>query len=150
MLLFSACAGVDSQVNKSFKNTGNTIALKDLTSSNRMLTGAGSMLEDALEDTIARSIFIITQESPSYILKYKVLNYKKGSRLKRFSSFGLAKSAHGKLEVKVALYNEGKKVGAWTVDSWVKGGALGGNTGTLFQKVANEIMNHLRGNNDPF
>jgi hypothetical protein len=149
-LIFSACTGVDSQINKSFKNTGNTIALKDLTSNDYRFTDAGSKLEDALEDKIARSVFIITQESPSYVLKYKVLNYRGGSRLTRFSTFGLAKSAHGKLEVKVALYNEGKKVGAWTIDSWVKGGALGGGTGSLFQQVADEIMNHLRGNNSSF
>ena len=144
-LFFSACTGVDSQINQSFKNTGNTISIKDLTSSDYRLSDAGSKLEDALEDKIARSVFIITQESPSYVLKYKVLNYRGGSRLTRFSTFGLSKSAHGKLEVKVALYKEGEKVGAWTVDAWIKGGALGGNTGTLFHQVADEIMNHLRG-----
>ena len=149
-LILSACTGVDSQIKRSFKNTENTIALKDLTSSDYRYTAAGSKLEDALEAKISRSAFIITRESPNYILKYKVLNYKEGSRLKRFSTFGLAKSAHGKLEVKVVLYNEGEKVGAWTVDSWLKGGAFGGNTGTLFQQVANEIMNYLRGNNSSF
>ena len=144
-LFFSACAGVDSRVNQSYENTDTTIALKDLTSRDRKMMGAGSKLEDALDSMIARSIFIITQEDPNYILKYKVLNYKEGSRLARFSTFGLSKSAHGKLEVKVALYKEGEKVGAWTVDAWIKGGALGGNTGTLFHQVADEIMNHLRG-----
>ena len=74
-LFFSACSGVDSRVNKSFKNTENTIALKDLTSRDHEMMDAGSQLEDALEDTIARSVFIITHEDPKYILKYKVLNY---------------------------------------------------------------------------
>jgi len=152
-LILSACTGVDSQIKKSFKNTGNTIALKDLTStsiSDYRLADAGSKLEDALEAKIARSAFIITQESPSYVLKYKVSNYDGGSRLKRFSTFGLVKSGHGKLKVKVALYYEGKKVGAWIVDAWVKGGVLGGWTGSLFQRAADEIMNHLRGKNSSF
>jgi hypothetical protein len=144
-LLFSACSGVDSRVNKSFKNTENTITLKDLTSGNYRMVDAGSQLESALEDTIARSMFIITHENPKYILKYKVLDYSKGSRLGRFSTFGISKSAHAKFEVKVALYDEGEKVGAWTIDAWVKGGPLGGSPARLFQKAADEIMNHLRG-----
>ena len=144
-LFFSACVGVNSQTNKSFKNTENTIALKDLTAHNYKITDAGSQLESALEDTIARSMFIITHENPKYILKYKVLDYSKGSRLGRFSTFGISKSAHAKLEVKVALYDEGEKVGAWTIDAWVKGGPFGGSPARLFQKAADEIMNHLRG-----
>ena len=106
---------------------------------------AGSQLESALEATIARSMLIITHENPKYILKYKVLDYDKGSRLGRISTFGISKSAHAKLEVKVALYDEGEKVGAWTVDAWVKGGVFGGSPASLFQKAADEIMNHLRG-----
>ena len=144
-LFFSACTGVDSRVNKSFKNTDNTLALKDLTSRDYEITDAGSQLEDALESELGQSMFIVAQESPKYILKYKVLNYKKGSRLGRFSSFGIATSAHAKLEVKVALYAEGEKVGAWTIDAWVKGGLFGGSPQNLFRKAAGEIMNYLRG-----
>ena len=144
-LFFSACSGVDSGVNKSFKNTENTITLKDLTARDYGMMDAGSQLESALEDTIARSMFIITHENPKYILKYKVLDYDKGSRLGRFSTFGISKSAHAKLEVKVALYDEGEKVGAWTINAWVKGGPFGGSPATLFQKAADEVMNHLRG-----
>ena len=146
LLFCSACTGVNSEINKSFKNKESTIALKDLTSGNYEKKDAGSHLEDALEATIARSIFIVTQENPKYVLKYKVLNYKKGSRLGRFSTFGISKAAHGKLEVKAALYDEGERVGAWTVDAWVKGGLLGGSPKRLFQKTADEIMNHLHGN----
>ena len=127
LLFFSACSGVDSRVKKNYKNTETTISLKDLTSSGREMTYAGSQLEDALEDTIARSMFIISQDDSKYILKYKVLNYTKGSRLARFSTFGIAKSAHA-------------------INAWVKGGPLGGSPGRLFQNVADEIMNHLRGN----
>jgi hypothetical protein len=109
------------------------------------MVDAGSQLESALEDTVARSMFIVTHEDPKYILKYKVLEYSKGSRLGRFSTFGISKSAHAKLEVKVALYDEGERVGAWTIDAWVKGGPFGGSPARLFQKAADEIMNHLRG-----
>ena len=131
-LLFSACVGVSSQTNKNFKNTENTIAIKDLTSRDYEMTDAGSRLEDALEDTIARSVFIVTREDPKYVLKYKVLNYRKGRALSKST-----------LEVKAALYDEGDMVGAWTVDAWVRGVKA-----RLFQKAADEIMRHLRGDGD--
>ena len=131
-LFFSACSGVDSRVNKSFKNTGNTIALKDLTKGDYKMVDAGSQLESALEDTVARSMFIITHEDPKYILKYKVLNYREGRALSKST-----------LEVKAALYDEGDMVGAWTIDAWVRGVKA-----RLFQKVADEITRHLRGDGD--
>ena len=128
-LFFSACVGVSSQTNKNFKNTENTIALKDLTARDHEMMDAGSQLEDALEDTISRSVFIITHEDPKYILKHKVLNFRKGRALSKST-----------LEVKAALYDEGDMVGAWTVDAWVRGVKA-----RLFQKAADEIMRHLRG-----
>ena len=131
-LFFSACVGISSQTNKNFKNTENTIAIKDLTSRDHEMMDAGSQLEDALEDTISRSVFIITQENPKYILKYKVLNYRKGRALSKST-----------LEVKAALYDEGDMVGAWTVDAWVRGVKA-----RLFQKTADEIMSRLRGDSD--
>ena len=131
-LFFSACAGVSSQTNKNFKNTENTIALKDLTARDHEMMDAGSQLEDALEDTISRSVFIITHEDPKYILKYKVLNYTKGRALSKST-----------LEVKAALYDEGDMEGAWTVDAWVRGAKA-----RLFKKAADEIMRHLRGDGD--
>ena len=130
-LFFSACVGVSSQTNKNFKNTENTIAIKDLTSRDHEAMDAGSQLEDALEDAIARSVFIVTREDPKYILKYKVLNYRKSHILK------------STLEVKAALYDEGDMVGAWTVDAWVRGVKA-----RLFQKAADEITRHLRGDSD--
>ena len=144
-LFLSACAGVDSQIKKRFRNTDNTIALKDLTSRDYKRMDAGSQLESALEDLIFRSMFILTHESPKYILKYKIMNYKEGNRITRFSTFGISKAAHAKLEIKAALFEHGEMVGAWTIDSWVKGGITGGDPGTLFQEAADEIMVHLRG-----
>jgi len=131
-LFFSACVGVSSQTNKNFKNTESTIALKDLTARDHEMMDAGSQLEDALEDTISRSVFIITHENPKYILKYKVLNYRKGRALSKST-----------LEVKAALYDEGDMVGAWTVEAWIRGVKA-----RLFQKTADEIMRHLRGDSD--
>ena len=131
-LFFSACAGVSSQTSKNFKNTENTIAIKDLTSHDHKMMDAGSLLEDALEDTIARSVFIVTREDPKYVLKYKVLNYREGRALSKST-----------LEVKAALYDKGDMVGAWTVDAWVRGVKA-----RLFQKAADEITRHLRGDGD--
>ena len=141
----SACAGVDSQTKKSFQNTDNTIALKDLTSEGYKMMDAGSQLESAIEDMISRSMFVLTQENPKYVLKYKVLDYYEGSRVTRFSTFGISKASHAKLEIKAALFEQGDMVGAWTIDSWVKGGVTGGDPNTLFQQAAEEIMSHLRG-----
>ena len=129
LLFFSGCTGIDSRVNKSFQNTDGTISLKDLTSRDHEMMDAGSQLEDALEYEIARSMFVVARENPRYVLKYKVLNYRKGR--------GLSKST---LEVKAALYDEGERVGAWTVDAWVRGAKA-----RLFQKVADRIIGHLRG-----
>ena len=145
VIIFSACSGVDSQIKKSFTNIENTIALKDMTSKDYKLMDAGSQLEAAIEDIIARSMFIVTQENPKYVLKYKVLDYYEGNRVTRFSTFGISKASHAKLEVKAALFEQGDMVGAWTIDSWVKGGVTGGDPNTLFQEAAEEIMNHLRG-----
>ena len=131
-LFFSACVGVSSQTNKDFKDTENTIAIKDLTSRDHEMMDAGSQLEDALEDTIARSVFIVTRENPKYVLKYKVLNYREGSALSKST-----------LEVKAALYDEGDMVGAWTVEAWVRGVKA-----RLFQKTADEITRHLHGDSD--
>ena len=131
-LFFSACSGVDSRVNKSFKNTENTITLKDLTARDYRMMDAGSQLEDALEDTISRSVFIVTREDPKYVLKYKVLNYREGRALSKST-----------LKVKAALYDEGNMVGAWTVDAWVRGVKA-----RLFQKAADEITLRLRGDSD--
>ena len=131
-LFFSACAGVSSQTNKNFKSTENTIAIRDLTSRDHEMMDAGSQLEDALENTITRSVFIVTPEDPKYVLKYKVLNYRGGRALSKST-----------LEVKAALYDEGDMVGAWTVDAWVRGVKA-----RLFQKAADEITRHLRGDDN--
>ena len=145
-IFFNACSGSNSQIKKSFNNSENTISLKDMTSSDYRMMDAGSQLESAIEDMISRSMFVLTHENPKYILKYKVSDYYEGNRVARFSTFGISKSSHAKLEIKAALFEDGDMVGAWTIDSWVKGGVTGGDPGTLFQKAASEIMNHLRGN----
>ena len=80
-IFLSACAGADSQTRKSFKNTENTIALKDLTSEGYKMMDAGSQLESAIEDMISRSMFVLTQENPKYVL----FGAKKSTKNKPFS-----------------------------------------------------------------
>ena len=146
LLVFSsACAGVDSQTKKSFKNTENTIALKDLTSRDYSMMGAGAQLESALEQKLSQSMFVLSHQNPKYLLKYKVVDYQEGNRITRFATLGISQAAHGKLRVKAALVEDGYTVGAWIIDAWIKGGITGGDPGTLFQQVADEIMAHLRG-----
>ena len=145
VLFLSGCIGVDSEIKKSFKNTENTISLKDMTTSNYKMMDAGSQLESAIEDVISNSMFILTLENPKYVLKYKILDYDEGNRVTRFSTFGISTAAHAKLEVKAALFENSSMVGAWTIDSWVKGGITGGDPAALFQQAADQIMNHLRG-----
>ena len=60
-VFLSACAGVNSETKKVFKNTENTIVLKDLTSQDYRMMGAGSQLESALEGMISRSMFVLSQ-----------------------------------------------------------------------------------------
>lgn len=145
LVFLSACAGVDSQTKKSFKNTENTIALKDLTSRDYSMMDAGAQLESALEQKLSQSMFVLSHEHPKYLLKYKVTDYQEGNRITRFATFGISKAAHGRLQVRAALFEDGDKVGAWIIDAWIKGGITGGDPGTLFQQAAEEIMTHLRG-----
>jgi hypothetical protein len=58
---------------------------------------------------------------------------------------GLADSAKGKLRVKAALFDGSEMVGAWEVNSWIKGGPTGGSDQEMFDEAAKEIVNHLRG-----
>ena len=58
---------------------------------------------------------------------------------------GFADFAKSKLRVKVALFDGRKMVGAWQINSWVKGGPTGGTEEKLFERAAKEITSHLRG-----
>ena len=147
LVFLSACAGADSQTKRDFKNTSNTIAFKNLSQKDFAMMEAGSQLETALEATLSDPFhptsFVLTHGKPRYVLKYKILEYQEGNRMMGIATLGFSKASHGKLKVKAALFQKGKMVGAWVVESWVKQGIL--STGTLFKQAAKKIMGHLMG-----
>ena len=146
LLVLPACSGVGSVTKKRYQNTENTIALKDLTASDFDLQDAGSQLQSAIEDAMADTSYTLAGESARYRLKYKVLEFDGGSRIARIATMGFSDSAKAKLRVKAALFDGPKKmVGAWEVDSWVKGGIMGGTEEKLFERAAKEIISHLKG-----
>ena len=145
LLVLPGCSGVDSVTKKRYQNTENTIVLKDLTASDFDLQDAGSQLQSAIEDAMADTSYTIAGESARYRLKYKVLEFDGGSRLARIATMGFSDSAKAKLRVKAALFDGQDMVGAWEVDSWVKGGLTGGTDKDLFERAAKEITSHLKG-----
>ena len=145
LLVLPACSGVGSVTKKRYQNTENTIVLRDLTSSDFDLQDAGSQLQSAIEDAMVDTSYTIAVESARYRLKYKVLEFDGGSRMARIATMGFSDSAKAKLRVKAALFDGQDMVGAWEVDSWVKGGLMGGTEENLFERAAKEITSHLKG-----
>ena len=146
LLVLPGCSGVDSVTKKRYQNTENTIVLKDLTASDFDLQDAGSQLQSAIEDAMVDTSYTLAGESARYSLKYKVLEFDGGSRIARIATMGFSDSAKAKLRVKAALFDgQDKMVGAWEVDSWVKGGLMGGTEENLFERAAKEITSHLKG-----
>lgn len=145
VLTLSGCSGVDSVVKKSYKNTQNTIGIQDLTAQDFDLLDAGARLQYALEVSLTDSVYRVSPDNPRYRLKYKVMEYNPGSRLGRIATFGLSDSARAHLRVKAALYNGDSMLGAWEVNSWIKGGVTGGSEDEIFLKAAEEIISHLKG-----
>ena len=145
LLVIPGCSGVDSVTKKRYQNTENTIVLKDLTASDFDLQDAGSQLQSAIEDAMADTSYTIAGDSARYRLKYKVLEIDGGRRIARIATMGFSDSAKAKLRVKAALFDGQDMVGAWEVDSWVKGGLTGGTDKDLFDRAAKEITSHLKG-----
>jgi hypothetical protein len=109
------------------------------------LQNAGSQLESAIEDAIIDTSYALAGKRARYRLKYKVLEFDEGSRALRIASMGLSDFGKSKLRAKVALFDGKKMVGAWEINSWVKGGPTGGTEEKLFERAAKEITSHLRG-----
>lgn len=131
-------------VKKNWANKENTLVLVDLTPNDLALKDSGPALMNALEDSLlAHTSFVLSPDEGQYQLKYKVLEYVQGSRGMRLATLGLMESADSKLSVKVALYNKGKLVGGWAVESWLKDGVR--TEDTLFKEAADDIVSHLRG-----
>jgi len=143
--MLNACAGAQSEVKKSWRNTVNTVLIENLTPGDNGLLEAGTRLHTSLENSVQKTGFLLAGKESRFHLKYKILEYDSGSRLARMATLGTSSSAQAKLKVKVALYNEEEMVGGWVVDSWLKGGIAGGSEEKLFAKAAEEIAGHLKG-----
>lgn len=141
--LFS-CTGADTVVKKKWLAKDNTIAIVDLTPSTSGLVDAGPFLSSSLEKSFNDTMFVIKTEKPKYYLKFKVIRYQEGSRWARLATMGISDSARGELQVKVGLYEGDDLVGAWEVNTWVKGGMTGGSKDELFNKASKEIIDHMK------
>jgi hypothetical protein len=149
-LIFStaSCSGVNSVVKKRWRNSENSIAIMDMTSRGDELMNAGAQLHRALEESLLKTNFVVasSDESTNYKLKYKVVEYDKGNRVKRFATLGvLSKSGQANVKVKAALFTDDKLLGRWDVESWLNDGFLGGSSNAIFNKAAEEIIDHLKG-----
>ena len=120
-----------------------------MTARNFDLQDAGSQLQGAIENAMLDTSYALSGENARYRLKYKVLEYDEGNRVARIATMGLSDFGKSKLRVKVGLFDlhkDGRKmVGAWEINSWVKGGPTGGTDEKLFERAAKEITSHLRG-----
>lgn len=139
-----SCTGADTIVKKKWLAKDNTIGIVDLTPNSDNVMEAGTFLTAALEKSFQETMFVIKTESPKYQLKFKVVRYQEGSRWARMASMGISGSARGELQVKVALYDGEAMVGAWEVNTWVKGGMTGGSRDDLFKQAATEIVEHMK------
>ena len=145
MLTLTACSGVGSVTKKRYQNSENTILIYDMTARNFDLQDAGSQLQGAIEDAMLNTSYKIASENARYRLKFKVLEYDEGNRIARMATMGLSDFGKSTLRVKAALFDDRNMVGAWEVNSWVKGGPTGGTEEKLFERAAKEIISHLRG-----
>ncbi|MFT4578146.1 MAG: hypothetical protein ACI9UO_000965 [Nitrospinales bacterium] len=145
LLVLPACSGVDSVTKKRYSNSENTIVLIDMTARDFDLQDAGSQLQGAIENAMQMSGYALAGEGARYRLKYKILEFDEGNRIARIATMGLSDSARAKLRVKAALFDGRDMIGAWEVNSWVKGGPTGGSEEKLFERAAKEITSHLKG-----
>ena len=142
VLFLCACSGAQSDVKKSFQNSGNTIDIVDLTENKQDFIDAGTLLQASLENSISGTGFRLTYDEAKFHLKYKIVEYDGGSLLGRIASLGVSSSAQARLKVKVALFDEEKMVGGWEVNSWLSSGL---SEEKLFIQAAEEIADHLKG-----
>ena len=142
-----ACAGTQTVTHKRWDKHLNMVYLHDITVKNQSLQEAGSRLRMALENRLDDSLFIVGEEpkETKYELKYKIIQYKEGNRLKRLATFGIDEGSRALLSVKIALIGKEGTLGAWQVKTWVKGGITGGSKDALFTQAAEQILKHMKG-----
>jgi hypothetical protein len=145
LMALPACSGVDSVTKKRWSNSENTISVVDMTSQDFRLMDAGSNMQEAIEENLQMTGYILAGKEARYHLKYKVIEFDEGNRMARIATMGMSDSAKAQLRLKAALYDKGNMVGAWEVDSWVSGGVTGGSEDNLYEAAAQEILEHLRG-----
>ena len=142
-----ACAGTQTVTHKRWDKHLNMVYLHDITVKNQSLQEAGSRLRMALENRLDDSLFIVGEEpkETKYELKYKIIQYKEGNRLKRLATLGIDEGSRALLSVKIALIGKEGVLGAWQVKTWVKGGITGGSKDALFTQAAEQILKHMKG-----
>lgn len=147
IMILSACAGTETITHKRWEKDLNLVFLRDITSKNSALGEAGSRLRLALENRLDNSLFIVGEERKiaKYELKYKVIRFQEGNRLKRLATFGIDEGSRAMLNVKIALIGKEGTLGAWQVKTWVKGGIAGGSDEKLFSQAAEQILKHMKG-----
>ena len=142
-----ACTGTQTVTHKRWEKDLNLVYLRDITSKSSSLGQAGSRLRQALERRLDDSLFIVGEERrrAKYELKFKIIRFDEGSRLKRLATFGIDDGSKALLNVKVALIGKQGTLGAWQVKTWVKGGIMGGSDEKLFSQAAEQILQHMKG-----
>jgi hypothetical protein len=147
ILVLSACSGSQTVTHKRWEKDLNLVYLRDITPKSSSLGEAGSRLRLALENRLDDSLFIVGEEPKhaKYELKYKVIRFEEGSRLKRLATFGIDEGSKALLNVKIALIGKEGTLGAWQVKTWVKGGIIGGSEEKLFSQAAEQILQHMKG-----
>ena len=142
----TGCSSIQSKTHKRWEQNRNTIYLSNI-SKKADFRKEGEQLKLALEDRFRDSLYIVAVDKTDskFELKYMITRLESGSRVKRFFTFGMDDGSRAYMEVKVALLGDGKMLGAWTVESTVKGGPLGGSTRVLHKKISQQILQLLRG-----
>ena len=147
VVVLGACTGTQSVTHQRWEKHQNRVYLHDITVKDNSLQQAGSRLRLALEKRLDDSLFIVGEEpdKAKYELKYKIIRYDEGNRLKRLATFGIDDGSQALLNVKIALIGKEGTLGAWQVKTWVKGGLIGGSDDKLFSQAAEQILQHLKG-----
>jgi len=143
----TACSHVSSTTHKRWEADRNTIFLKNLSGKKGGSVDPGFELKLALEEEFRKSLYIVAVDpaDAKFQLKYKITRFNAGSRMKRFFTFGIDDGSRATMVVKIALYNNEGMLGAWEIQTDVKGGPIGGSTQSLYNKTAEKILEHLRG-----
>ena len=112
--VLSACTGTQTVTHKQWDKHMNMVYLHDITVKDQSLQEAGSRLRLALENRLDDSLFIVGEEpkETKYELKYKIIRYEEGNRLKRLATFGIDEGSQALLNIKIALIG---KEGHWSV-----------------------------------